>query len=106
MLALTYSRALYLDWRPVTTSVANKESLSRLHELIACRPQVTENALSLDSGLGSEYRLDESLMERLMLPKDQRISAVAVSRLNLQRRMHPQIAGLMRATLYPYLQVT
>ena len=39
-----------------------------------------------------------------MLPRDPGVSQVAASRLNLQRRMHPQIANLMRATLYPFLQ--
>ena len=68
------------------------------------RPQVNEHSLSLESDVGSEYRLDESLMERLMIPFTQNISPLPASRLNQQRRMHPQIADLMRATLYPYLQ--
>ena len=38
------------------------------------------------------------------MPKDPGVSAVAASRLNIQRRMHPQIANLLRATLYPYLR--
>ena len=33
------------------------------------------------------------------------VSTIAASHLNLQRRMHPQIANLMRETLYPYLLV-
>ena len=68
------------------------------------RPHVNEHSLSLESNVGSEYRLDESLMERLMLPYAPNISPIPASCLDLQRRMHPQIADLMRATLYPYLR--
>ncbi|KAL9127763.1 MAG: hypothetical protein Q9217_003421 [Psora testacea] len=68
------------------------------------RPQVNESSLSLESDVGSEYRLDESLMERLMFPSAPSMSPIPASCLNLQRRMHPQIADLMRATLYPYLK--
>lgn len=39
-----------------------------------------------------------------MLPSNAGVVPIAASRLNLQRRMHPQIASLMRATLYPYLR--
>lgn len=51
------------------------------------------------------YRLDESLMERMMLPSRAEIRPIPSSRLSIQRRMHPDIADIMRATLYPYLQV-
>ncbi|KAL9102197.1 MAG: hypothetical protein Q9163_002622 [Psora crenata] len=68
------------------------------------RPQVKEISLSLESDVGSEYRLDESLMERLMIPSASNVHPIPASRLNLQRRMHPEIANIMRATLYPYLQ--
>ena len=68
------------------------------------RPQVNETALSLESELGASYRLDESLMERLMLPTTPGVVPIPSSRLNIQRRMHPEIANLMRATLYPFLK--
>ena len=73
--------------------------------LIRCRPQVNEQCLSLETPLGSAYRLDESLMERLMLPYDPHIRPIASSCLNTQRRMHPEIADIMRGTLYPFLEV-
>ena len=63
-------------------------------------------ALSLETELGALYRLDESLMERMMLPSTPGTEPIASSRLNIQRRMHPEIADLMRATLYPYLEVS
>ena len=74
-------------------------------ELTLYRPQVNEQALSLETTAGAPYRLDESLMERMMLPSTPEIRPIASSRLDLQRRMHPEIANLMRATLYPFLQV-
>jgi len=39
-----------------------------------------------------------------MLPSSAGIRPIASSRLNIQRRMHPEIADIMRATLYPYLE--
>ena len=68
------------------------------------RPQVKEPNLSLETLQGSVYRLDESLMERLMLPKSVGLRPIPSSTLDTQRRMHPEIADLMRATLYPYLK--
>ena len=44
-------------------------------------------------------------MERMMVPSIPEVQPIASSRLDLQRRMHPDIADLMRATLYPFLQV-
>ena len=73
--------------------------------LTSHRPQVNEPALSLETTVGASYRLDESLMERMMMPSTPEIQPVPSSRLDLQRRMHPDIADLMRATLYPFLQV-
>lgn len=66
---------------------------------------MNEPALSLETAVGASYRLDESLMERMMLPSQPGVRPIATSRLDLQRRMHPDIADLLRATLYPYLQV-
>lgn len=73
--------------------------------LISYRPQVNEPALSLETITGASYRLDESLIERMMVPSTPGVRPIASSRLDLQRRMHPEVADLMRATLYPFLQV-
>ena len=70
------------------------------------RPQVNEMALSVETNMGAAYRLDESLMERMMFPSTVGIRPIASSRLNVQRRMDPEIASIMRATLYPYLEVS
>lgn len=61
------------------------------------RPQV--NAVQLSTEYCSKYRLDESLFERMMFSD----SPIDVSRLNVQRRMHPEIAELSRAGDYEYL---
>ena len=66
---------------------------------------MNEHALSLETVIGAPYRLDESLMERMMIPSTPEVRPIASSRLDLQRRMHPEIANLMRATLYPFMQV-
>lgn len=67
------------------------------------RPQINQPSLSLETAGGSKYRLDESLFERMVMPKGQSIQPLPASKLTLQRRMHPDVADLMRATLYPFL---
>ncbi|MCJ1307438.1 hypothetical protein MMC25_001084 [Agyrium rufum] len=67
------------------------------------RPQNEESVLSTDNAIGKKYRLDESLFERLMKPTSSSYPAVPVSQLNIQRRMHPDVADISRATLYDYL---
>ena len=67
------------------------------------RPQVNEMALSMEHDAGRKYSLDESLFERLMFPSSDGASPIPTSRLNIQRRMHPDIADISRAILYPYL---
>ena len=67
------------------------------------RPETNEHSLSLESSVGREYRLDESLLERLMLPQYMSASVIPASHLNVQRRMHPDIANITRLT-YPYLK--
>ena len=69
------------------------------------RPQVNEQCMSMETTIGKDYRLDESLFERMMFPKEPNVLPLPTSRLTLQRRMNPDIADLMRATLYPFLQV-
>ncbi|KEF60781.1 uncharacterized protein A1O9_02343 [Exophiala aquamarina CBS 119918] len=66
------------------------------------RPEVNEQSLTLETKIGSAYRLDESLLERLMFPKDPSLSAMRASQLGVQRRMHPDIANITRLT-YPFL---
>ncbi len=67
------------------------------------RPETNEQMLSLESAVGRHYRLDESLLERMMLPQDMSASTIPTSHLSIQRRMHPDIANITRLT-YPYLK--
>ncbi|KAL5531131.1 hypothetical protein ACEPAG_4007 [Sanghuangporus baumii] len=63
------------------------------------RPTLNNYALSMDNPRGRElYRFDMSLMERLST------SAFPMSRLDVQRRMRPEISSLIRKKLYPGLE--
>ncbi|EXJ74314.1 uncharacterized protein A1O5_02610 [Cladophialophora psammophila CBS 110553] len=66
------------------------------------RPETNEQSLSLETSVGRQYRLDESLLERLMFPHDMSASVIPACHLSVQRRMHPDIANVTRLT-YPYL---
>lgn len=68
------------------------------------RPQINQPSLSLETTYGGKYRLDESLFERMVMPRAQGVQSLPASKLSLQRRMHPDVADLMRATLYPFLE--
>ncbi|KAL8716335.1 MAG: hypothetical protein Q9220_000240 [cf. Caloplaca sp. 1 TL-2023] len=68
------------------------------------RPQINQPNLSLETTLGTQYRLDESLFERVVMPHAPAVPVLVASKLNIQRRMHPDVADLMRATLYPFLE--
>lgn len=67
------------------------------------RPELNEQCLTLETELGYRYRLDESLLERLMFPRDPVLSVLPTSQLDIQRRMHPEIADITRLT-YPFLK--
>jgi hypothetical protein len=66
------------------------------------RPEVVEQSMSLETSVGHNYRLDESIFERFMMPVDPAASMMLTSQLNVQRRMHPNIADITRLT-YPNL---
>lgn len=68
------------------------------------RPQLNQPSLSMATETGRLYRLDESLFERMVSPRSPEVNALPYSTLSVQRRMHPDIADLMRATEYPFLK--
>ncbi|KAL9613848.1 MAG: hypothetical protein Q9167_001646 [Letrouitia subvulpina] len=68
------------------------------------RPQLKQPSLSMATETGKLYRLDESLFERMVSPSSSEVKALPYSILTVQRRMHPDIADLMRATIYPSLK--
>ena len=67
------------------------------------RPQINNFSLSLESARGQPYQLDRSQFERLAVGQPG-LPAVPVTQLSMQRRMRPDIARLIRNTVYPGLQ--
>ena len=68
------------------------------------RPQTQNYELQYENPHGEKYSLDVSLFERLVQPKGDWGNRIPFSVLEIQRRMHPSIAQLVRDTLYPKLQ--
>ena len=69
------------------------------------RPQIQDWRLQRANPAGVKYSLDTSLFERLVQPlsPDGAKQGIPFSVLDTQRRMHPNIAELIRSTLYPNL---
>ncbi|KAH0564872.1 hypothetical protein GP486_001741 [Trichoglossum hirsutum] len=74
------------------------------HILTELRPQINNFDLSLENPRGRKYSLDVSLFERLIRPSLHDQIRVPFVTLEVQRRMHPSIADLVRQTLYPKLK--
>ena len=68
------------------------------------RPQTQNYELQYENPHGEKYSLDVSLFERLVQPNGYWGIRLPFSVLEIQRRMHPLIAQLVRNTLYPKLQ--
>ncbi|KAI4273758.1 MAG: hypothetical protein L6R38_006265 [Xanthoria sp. 2 TBL-2021] len=67
------------------------------------RPQINNYEFQYDNPQGAKFSLDISLFERLVHPQS-RYPKLPYSSLEVQRRMYPSIAELIRSTLYPKLQ--
>lgn len=67
------------------------------------RPQINNYEFQYDNPRGARFSLDISLFERLVHPQGE-YPKLPHSSLEIQRRMHPSIAELIRSTLYPKLQ--
>ncbi|KAG1731512.1 uncharacterized protein EDB91DRAFT_1154350 [Suillus paluster] len=79
--------------------VPSIEHLILIGDPLQLRPTINNFSLSMDSQRGRDlYRFDMSLMERLSS------SGLAMSRIDVQRRMRPAISSLIRNTLYPGLE--
>ncbi|KIJ68146.1 hypothetical protein HYDPIDRAFT_107807 [Hydnomerulius pinastri MD-312] len=88
-----------LEAHVLGTLVPSVEHLILIGDPLQLRPTLNNFSLSVDSRRGRElYRFDMSLMERLST------SGLAMSRIDVQRRMRPTISSLIRNTLYPGLQ--
>lgn len=67
------------------------------------RPQINNYEFQYDNPRGAKFSLDISLFERLVHPQSGYLK-LPYSSLEVQRRMYPSIAELVRSTLYPKLQ--
>jgi len=67
------------------------------------RPQINNYEFQCDNPRGAKFSLDISLFERLVHPQSG-YPKLPYSSLEVQRRMYPSIAELIRFTLYPKLQ--
>ncbi|KAJ7217780.1 hypothetical protein GGX14DRAFT_438313 [Mycena pura] len=79
--------------------VPSVEHLILIGDPSQLRPTLNNYALSMDNKRGKQlFKFDMSLMERLASNK------LAMSQINVQRRMRPDISTLIRKALYPALQ--
>ncbi|KAF7376292.1 hypothetical protein MSAN_00044600 [Mycena sanguinolenta] len=79
--------------------VPSVEHLILIGDPLQLRPTLNNYALSMDNKRGKElFKFDMSLMERLA------VNGLAMSQINVQRRMRPTISALIRNALYPALQ--
>ena len=67
------------------------------------RPQINNYEFQHDNPRGAKFSLDVSLFERLVHPQSG-YPKLPYSSLEVQRRIYPSIAELVRSTLYPRLQ--
>lgn len=93
-----------MEAQTITTLLPSIAHAIFIGDPLQLRPQIDQQCLSLETTYGFKYRLDESLFERMVMPRAPGAQPLPVSKLNLQRRMHPDVADLMRATLYPFLE--
>ena len=88
----------------LTAMLPSIEHVILIGDHLQLRPQVQNYALSSESTEGKQYCLDVSLFERLVKPLITTATPLPYSTLEVQRRMHPSIAELVRSTLYPALK--
>ncbi|QRV96757.1 Zinc finger, NF-X1-type [Ceratobasidium sp. AG-Ba] len=88
-----------LESHILASLVPSVEQVIMIGDPLQLRPNVNSYKLSIDNRTtGPIYRFDLSLMERLSK------SGFPMSRLDVQRRMRPEISSLIRNTLYPKLE--
>ncbi|KAJ7772619.1 hypothetical protein DFH07DRAFT_993348, partial [Mycena maculata] len=79
--------------------VPSVEHLILIGDPLQLRPTLNNYSLSMDNKRGRQlFKFDMSLMERLA------VNGLAMSQINVQRRMRPAISSLIRNALYPALQ--
>jgi hypothetical protein len=92
-----------LEAHLITALLPSVEHAILIGDHLQLRAQISKYELSMESAQGRKYGLDESLFERLA---NERYGGakMPLAKLNVQRRMHPSIASLVRNTLYPELR--
>lgn len=94
-----------LEAHLLTALLPTVEHLVLIGDHQQLRPQVNTYELQHDHPNGERLSFDISLFERLVHPHPQAGSPkLPYSTLEVQRRMHPSIAELVRSTLYPALK--
>ncbi|CAG8485643.1 8192_t:CDS:10 [Ambispora leptoticha] len=78
------------------------QHLIMIGDHLQLRPHIATYYLDMDSDVGKNYQLNKSLFERLV--HGDNAMKLPMSQLTTQRRMRPEIAELVRKTLYPALQ--
>lgn len=91
-----------LESHLLTALLPSVEHAILIGDHLQLRPRVQCYDLSQESAQGQQHALDTSLFERLVTATDGGVR-LPFSRLDTQRRMHPDIAELVRSTLYPSL---
>jgi len=91
-----------LEAHLLTALLPSIEHAILIGDHLQLRPHVSCYGLSQESVRGQQYALDTSLFERLVTATIGG-TRLPFSRLDTQRRMHPEIAELVRSTLYPEL---
>lgn len=91
-----------LESHLLTALLPSVEHAILIGDHLQLRPHVQCYNLSQESARGQQHALDTSLFERLVTATDGG-ARLPFSRLDTQRRMHPDIAELVRNTLYPTL---
>lgn len=88
----------------LTAMLPNIEHCILIGDHEQLRPKIANYELESTNRRGVQYSLDVSLFERLIHPPYAWSPKLPYSTLEVQRRMHPSIAELVRDTLYPKLK--
>jgi len=92
-----------LEAHMISALMPGVEHLIQIGDHQQLRPQISNYSLSAETPTGVLYQVDRSQFERLAVGQPG-ISTMPVAQLNVQRRMRPQIARLIRDTMYATLQ--
>lgn len=93
-----------LEAHVVSALLPSVEHFIQIGDHQQLRPTINNwSTLSLESSRGQDYQLDRSQFERLALGQPG-LPPIPLSQLQIQRRMRPDIADLLRRTTYPNLE--